>query len=106
MNTFISNYTGNGQTIDGNTYTANDVKLITFMGGANDGFGKDTWLGSPTSKDTNYIYGAFNYMFCKLVEEFPNAEIIVILQPANNNYKVSSITNDEGAQTVGFDNLA
>lgn len=106
MNTFISNYTGNGQTIDGNTYTANDVKLITFMGGANDGFGKDTWLGSPTSKDTNYIYGALNYMFGKLVEEFPNAEIIVILQPANYNYKVSSITNDEGAQTVGFDNLA
>lgn len=106
MNTFISNYTGNGQTVDGNTYTANDVKLITFMGGANDGFGKDTWLGSPTSKDTNYIYGSLNYMFSKLAENFPNAEIIVILQPANYNYKVSSITNDEGAKTVGFASLA
>ena len=105
MNTFISHYTGNGQTIDGNTYTTNDVKLITFMGGANDGFGKDTWLGSPTSKDTNYIYGSLNYIFGKLTETFPNAEIIVILQPANYNYKVSSITTHEEAQIVGFDSL-
>lgn len=106
MNTFISNYTGNGQTIDNIKYTADQVKLITFMGGANDGFGKDTWLGSPTSKDTNYIYGALNYIFGKLTENFPNAEIIVILQPANYNYKVSSISNDASAQTVGFTNLA
>lgn len=106
MDTFISAYTGDGQTIDNVIYTAEQVKLITFMGGANDGFGKDTWLGSETSKDTNYIYGSLNYMFGKLIENFPNAQIVVILQPVNYNYKVSSITDDAGAQSVGFVNLA
>lgn len=105
MNTFISNYTGNGQTIDGNTYTANDVKLITFMGGANDGFGKDSWLGSETSMDTNYIYGALNYIFTKLRSTFPNAKIITILQPANYS-DLMNYSSDEVAQILGFKDLA
>lgn len=103
MNTFISNYTGSGQTIDGVTYNAENVKLITFMGGANDGFGKDSWLGSHTSMDTNYIYGACNYMFKKLRENFPNAEIICILQPAN--YSDAMNYTDEQAKTLGFTSL-
>lgn len=105
MDGFISNYTGSGQTIDDATYTADDVRLITFMGGANDGFGKDTWLGSHTSMDTNYIYGACNYIFKRLRENFPNAEIICILQPANYS-DVMNYTDDETAQTLGFANLA
>lgn len=105
MDTFIANYTGNGQTIDGNTYTANDVKLITFMGGANDGFGKDSWLGSETSMDTNYIYGSLNYIFTKLRSTFPNAKIITILQPANYSDSMN-YTTDETAQTLGFKDLA
>lgn len=105
MNTFISNYTGNGQTIDGKVYTTNDVKLITFMGGANDGFGKDSWLGSETSMDTNYVYGALNYIFNKLRSTFPNAKIITILQPANY-YDTMNYTTDETAQSLGFKNLA
>lgn len=105
MNGFIANYTGDGQTVDGVVYTADDVKLITFMGGANDGFGKDTWLGSPTSMDTNYIYGACNYIFRKLHENFPNARIICILQPANYS-DVMNYTDDETAQTIGFKDLA
>lgn len=106
MDGFIRNYTGDGQTIDDKVYTADDVKLITFMGGANDGHGGDTWIGKPNSKDTNYICGSCNYIFGKLCESFPNARIIVILQPANYNQTVSSITTDEGAVTVGFSNLA
>ena len=105
MDTFIANYTGNGQTIDGNTYTANDVKLITFMGGANDGFGKDSWLGSETSMDTNYIYGSLNYIFTKLRRTFRYAKIITILQPANYSESMN-YTTDETAQTLGFKDLA
>lgn len=105
MNSFIANYTGGGQTIDNVVYTADDVKLITFMGGANDGFGRDTWLGSHTSMDTNYIYGACNYMFRKLHESFPNARIICILQPANYS-DVMNYTDDATAQTLGFASLA
>ena len=106
MDAFIASYTGAGQTIDGVAYTAKDVKLITFMGGANDGGGTDNWIGSPTSKSTMYICGACNYMFSKLLETFPNARIIVILQPGNYNQTVSSITSDETAVQVGFANLA
>lgn len=106
MDNFITNYTGDGQTIDDVVYTADDVKLITFMGGANDGAGTETFIGSPTSKDTNYIYGSCNYMFAKLVETFPNAQVIVILQPANYNQSVANITTDEDAVKVGFTDLA
>lgn len=105
MNSFIANYTGDGQTIDGVVYKAEDVKLITFMGGANDGFGKESWLGSHTSMDTNYIYGACNYIFRKLKENFPNAKIICILQPANYS-DTMNYTDDETAQTIGFKDLA
>ena len=104
MDDFIEAYTGSGQTLDGVTYTADDVKLITFMGGANDGFGKDTWLGSHTSMDTNYIYGSCNYIFRKLRENFPNASIICILQPANFSDKMN-YTEDE-AKIIGFASLA
>lgn len=105
MNGFIANYTGDGQTINDAVYTAEDVKLITFMGGANDGFGKDSWIGSHTSMDTNYIYGACNYMFKKLHENFPNARIICILQPANYS-DVMNYSDDATAQTLGFKDLA
>lgn len=105
MNGFIANYTGSGQTINDVVYAAEDVKLITFMGGANDGFGRDTWLGSRTSMDTNYIYGACNYIFRKLHENFPNARIICILQPANYSDSMN-YTDDATAQTIGFKDLA
>lgn len=105
MDDFIEAYTGEGQTIDDAVYTAEDVKLITFMGGANDGFGKDTWLGSPTSMNPYYLYGACNYMFKRLHENFPNARIICILQPANFS-DTMDYTDDETAQVLGFKDLA
>lgn len=105
MNSFIANYTGDGQTIDDVIYTADDVKLITFMGGANDGFSTTNWLGSHTSMDTDYIYGACNYIFRKLNENFPNARIICVLQPANYS-DAMNYTDDETAKMLGFDSLA
>ena len=106
MDAFIASYTGAGQTINGVAYTAKDVKLITFMGGANDGFGKSTWIGdSPTSMDTSYIYGACNYMFRRLHENFPNARIICILQPANYSDEMN-YSDDATAQALGFSSLA
>lgn len=94
--------------IDPETRTINvpeSETLFGVMGGANDGFGKDTWLGSPTSMDTNYIYGACNYIFRKLKENFPNAKIICILQPANYS-DAMNYTDDETAQALGFKDLA
>lgn len=87
--------------------TADDVKLITFMGGANDGFGKEAWIGEGINDaDTNHIYGAMNVILNTLRATFKNAEIVVILQPSNYSRKVSSITDDETAQTLGFSSLA
>lgn len=106
MDDFIEEYTGDGHTVNDVAYTADDVKLITFMGGANDGFGKDTWIGSRTSMNPYYIYGACNYMFRKLRENFPNAQIICILQPANYSDDMSAYTTDETAQKLGFVDLA
>lgn len=105
MDKFIASYTGAGQTIDGVAYTAEAVKLITFMGGANDGFGRENWLGSPTSMDTMYLHGACNYMFRRLHESFPNARIICILQPANYSDKME-YSDDATAQALGFASLA
>lgn len=105
MDAIIASYTGAGQIIDGVAYAAGDVKLITFMGGANDGFGRENWLGSPSSMDTMYLHGACNYMFRRLHESFPNARIICILQPANYSDKME-YSDDATAQALGFASLA
>lgn len=83
-----------GHTINGVTYTAEDVKLVTFMGGANDWSTVDSSqgidrLGTPESEDKEQLYGACKYIFAKLLSAFPNADIVVILQPsskAKGNY--------------------
>lgn len=76
--------------ISGNSYTKNDIKLITFMGGANDWTTINSEqsidrIGDRYSTDKGQIYGATKYCFSKLQMNFPNADIIVILQPNNNN---------------------
>ena len=78
-----------GKTINGKTYTCDDVKLITFMGGANDWTTIDESQGinrigsgiNETNKET--LYGSLNYIFNKLLSTFVNADIVVILQPSN-----------------------
>lgn len=64
------------------TDEADNVGLITFMGGANDSWA-ETFLGDLKSIENTTIYGACHQIFNKLVNAFPNAKIVVILQPVN-----------------------
>lgn len=61
---------------------ADNVGLITFMGGANDSWA-EMFLGDLKSVENTTIYGACHQIFNKLVNAFPNAKIVVILQPVN-----------------------
>lgn len=87
----------NGKVINGTTYNASDVKLITFMGGANDWITVDESQGinrigsgiNETNKET--LYGALNYIFPTLLSTFPNADVVVILQPSNPNKGVQNM---------------
>lgn len=77
-----------GKTIDGTSYGLEDVKLITFMGGANDWYTVDESqgidrLGNAESENKEQLYGACKYIFDTLLSKFPNADIVVILQPSN-----------------------
>lgn len=97
LDTAVEEYSATGgHTIDGAAYIANDVKLITFMGGANDWTTVDDAqgidrLGDPTSTNKEQLHGACKYIFDKLLAFFPNADIVVILQPssaAKGNYEM------------------
>ena len=87
LNTAVAEY-ASGKTINGTVYTAEDVKLIVFMGGANDWYIVDETqgidrLGDPTSEDKTQLHGACKYIFDTLLSNFRNADIVVILQPCN-----------------------
>lgn len=107
LNTAIAEYRA-GRTINGTTYNLDDVKLITFMGGANDWSTVNSTVNrlgtgaNETNRET--LYGACNYIFRTLLDTFPNADIVVILQPVN--YANTVPTSEEGATNVGFNNLA
>lgn len=104
INTAVEEYTA-GKTISDAVYHCEDVKLIVFMGGANDGWIDYRRGAGKTETDTNTIYGALNSCFSTLLCSFPNADIIVILQPVN--YNVSSAGWDEEmAKGYGFESLA
>lgn len=90
LNEAIAQYQADGgYTIGDSAYTCDDVKLITFMGGANDWTTVDESQGinrigsgrDETNKET--LYGALNYIFPTLLSTFPNADVVVILQPSN-----------------------
>lgn len=98
LNEAITQYQAEGgYTIGGTAYTCDDVKLITFMGGANDWTTIDADKGinrigsgrDETNKET--LYGALNYIFPTLLSTFPNADIVVILQPSNPNKGVQNM---------------
>lgn len=65
---------------------ADNVGLITFMGGVND---PESKLGTLDSTDEMTIYGGCHQIFNKLVNAFPNAHIVVILQPVTANGSAS-----------------
>lgn len=74
------------QTVNGTTYQTTDVKLVTMMGGANDWWTVNESidrLGDPTSTNKEQLWGACKYIYETLLTTFPNADIIVILQPSN-----------------------
>ena len=106
LNEAIQEYTG-GHQIGDITYHLEDVKLIHFMGGANDWStvnGEINRLGTgPQETNPETLYGACNYIFGKFLSEFPNADIIVTLQPVN--YANTVPTEEDGAKNVGFDSL-
>lgn len=106
VDTVVSDYT-NGKTIGGNTYDVDDVGLITFMGGANDGSGIANWLGTGIHEtDKSTIYGSLNHIFSVLQETFTKARIVCITQPSFYSLDVSDVSTDSYAQEIGFDNLA
>ena len=91
-------YTDNG--------TTDNVGAIVFMGGANDGFGIETWIGSGIKDtDTNHIYGAMHSILNDFRIAFPDVPIFVILQPSHFTRSVEDITDDATAQALGFDSL-
>lgn len=75
-------------TVNEKEYSISDVKLVTFMGGANDWTTVDDThdrIGNRYSTDVAQIYGATKYCLNKLQNTFSTADIIVILQPNNAN---------------------
>jgi lysophospholipase L1-like esterase len=87
--------------------TTDDVALIVFMGGANDGFGIETWIGSGIADtNTEHIYGAMHSILNSFRSTFPKAKIITVLQPSNYSRTVDSVTDDEAAAIFGFADLA
>lgn len=104
--TAVSEYT-NGFAIDGTTYHASDVGIITFMGGCNDGIvvEQDTGTGIADTRTTS-IYGALHYIFKTLMNTFTNATIICIVQPPNYYYQTSIAETDQAAIKFGFESLA
>lgn len=107
LNAAITEYQA-GHAIGDTTYGLDDVKLITFMGGANDWSTVNSELNrlgdGPNTTDKETLYGACNYIFRTLLDTFPNADIVVILQPVN--YSSTVPTTEEGATNVGFKSLA
>ena len=84
-----------------------DVALIMFMGGANDGFGVETYLGtSITEMNNEKIYGAMHTILNTFRKNFPNAKILTVLQPSSFNRDVTTITDDATAEILGFPDLA
>lgn len=85
LNEAITQYQS-GYTINGTSYNCEDVRLITFMGGANDWTTVNETInriGDITSENKEQLYGACKYIFDTLLATFPNADIVVILQPSN-----------------------
>lgn len=84
-----------------------DVALIVFMGGSNDGFGIETWIGSGIADtNTEHIYGAMHSILNNFRKTFPKAKIITVLQPSSYSRTVNSVTDDSTAVVFGFADLA
>lgn len=76
---------------------ADNVGLITFMGGGNDGWSEEK-LGDLKTINNTTIYGACHQIFSKLRSAFPKAKIVVILQHLFANGTAPS----EGSEFYGM----
>ena len=85
--------------------TEDDVAAVVFMGGANDGFGKTTWLGSGINdRDNLHIYGAMHTILGTFRKTF-NCPVFVILQPTFPNGSLPTDITEENAKIWGFDSV-
>lgn len=63
---------------------ADDIGLVTFMGGTNDGY-TPAKIGTLESTELTTIYGGCHHIFNSLINAFPKALVLVILQPVSGN---------------------
>lgn len=82
---------------------ADNVGLITFMGGTNDGW-TDERIGTIMSQEKETIAGSCHQIFSKLLNAFPNAKIIVILQPVRGD-GTNPGTDVDNRDTSGFNDI-
>lgn len=80
------------------------VGAVVFMGGANDGFGISTFIGTGINDDdTGHIYGATNHLLKKFQSTF-DCPVFVILQPVfPSNSTANQGVDDATAKLWGFD---
>lgn len=84
---------------------ANNVGVITFMGGLNDSYGRESSLGNNIADmSKGHTYGACHYIFSSLLNNFPNAEIFVILQPCGAN-RANDDTDYDGNDTSAMTDI-
>jgi hypothetical protein len=106
LDSIITQYQA-GHRITGTTYTAADVKLVIFMGGANDwstvNKEVDRLGKGPQETNREKLYGALNYIFSTLLSTFVKADIVVILQPMYPTATVPIF--EDAAKNAGFENL-
>ena len=106
VDTIVQDYT-DGYAIGGTTYTKDDVAVITFMGGVNDGASNGIIGTGLNATDLHTINGALHHIFYSLLNTFTNAKIICIAQPAHYALSASStVTTEAAAQELGFDSVA
>lgn len=111
VDTITQNYT-DGYAIGGTTYHKDDVAVIAFMGGTNDGSPSDILGTGITDTATTTIYGAMHHILYTLLKEFTNAKVICLTQPSNYAYTTGVIlgreTEEERARAatkLGFDSV-
>lgn len=105
VDTIVQDYT-NGYAIGGTTYTKDDVAVITFMGGVNDGSSNGVIGTGINDTATTTIYGALHHIFYSLLKEFTGAKVICIAQPSHYALSAANVVKSEAAaQALGFDSV-
>lgn len=103
----IQSYTDSGFTSGGITYTKDDVAVITFMGGWNDGPSAGVIGTGINDTAITTVYGAVHHILYTLLKEFTKAKVICLTQPTNYSLSAASVvTTEAAAAALGFDSVA